>query len=327
MAIAGQIDVFISSTCFDLIDLRAELADYLKSRAMTVRYSENALGDWLTEPGTESMEVCFKNIDLCKVFVFIIDSRYGSPLPGGFYKGFSPIHAELKHARSKGKPPLIFIRSAAKTDAPAIAAGNLSDLRRVSPQDATRWLELTNESLTHGMKPGEEFWWEPFDTVVDLKARVLARIVALHPEYAGSLALQPDRLVRFTFLYGNSPTQDSLVGGFRNIGTGPALNVRHGTCAGSAHAASNSVFDNVISETGGVPEKEWIPYPGGFQTYGYSLKGADKVFCEYRNRFQDRYRVEQPAHAPDAAGHRPNGPERFYVWQGSERSGRWAPAE
>jgi len=116
MSEQNAIDVFISSTCRDLLDLRAVVSTDLAEHRFRVRVSEDVASGFAVDPGKDSMAICLKNVEDARAIVCIVDRKYGMPLNTGPYTGKSPFHAEIEHARSKGKAVFYFIRNLAIQD-------------------------------------------------------------------------------------------------------------------------------------------------------------------------------------------------------------------
>lgn len=108
--------IFISSTDYNLIDLRAELARHLKELSYKpILSSSDGFPD--KTPDLEPWESCLPVLMNCFVMVLIIDGRYGKPLMWPNYKKelgnkkISPTHAEYRYAHKHKKRMLVFIRS------------------------------------------------------------------------------------------------------------------------------------------------------------------------------------------------------------------------
>jgi hypothetical protein len=71
------IDVFISSTCYYLGDLRAELRDFLHTHAFLVRMSEDYESEFVVNPRLDSIGSCIENVEKADVVICILDRRYG----------------------------------------------------------------------------------------------------------------------------------------------------------------------------------------------------------------------------------------------------------
>ena len=107
--------IFISSTDYNLKDLRAELARYLTELGYRpILSSSNGFPD--NSPKLEPWESCLKVLDRSFVMVLIIDGRYGQKLNWPNYKNifngnkYSPTHGEYIYAHSLNKRMLVFIR-------------------------------------------------------------------------------------------------------------------------------------------------------------------------------------------------------------------------
>lgn len=102
--------VFISSTCFDLKDLRAELAEALKEWGYLPIWSESP--NFPKKHGLHSHDVCLDTVRECDIFLLIIDKRYGSTYAGNKYpkKDISITQYEAEIAFQENKDTYIFVR-------------------------------------------------------------------------------------------------------------------------------------------------------------------------------------------------------------------------
>jgi len=69
--------VFISSSVYDLIDIRAELAEQLRAIGITPVLSDDKLSDFRVQHDVNSIETCLVNVDSCDEFLLILDQRMG----------------------------------------------------------------------------------------------------------------------------------------------------------------------------------------------------------------------------------------------------------
>ncbi len=72
--------VFISSTCYDLIDVRCELDDFLKSLGLLPVLSDSYLSDFEVQYDKNSIETCLVNVRSADIVIVILDKRYGPRL-------------------------------------------------------------------------------------------------------------------------------------------------------------------------------------------------------------------------------------------------------
>lgn len=107
--------IFISSTDYNLKDLRAELARFLSELGYRPILS-SAEGFPDSSPVLEPWESCIPVLDQCFVMVLIIDGQYGTALDWPNYNEIfeghkiSPTHGEYFFAHKTRKRMLVFIR-------------------------------------------------------------------------------------------------------------------------------------------------------------------------------------------------------------------------
>lgn len=102
--------VFVSSTCYDLIDLRAELEVFLRKQGYSPVFSDSATSDFQVLPDRDSIETCLMNVRACDVFVMILSQRYGPSLGGTGYDDISATHLEYRTAKEQEKDIFVYIR-------------------------------------------------------------------------------------------------------------------------------------------------------------------------------------------------------------------------
>ena len=98
--------IFLSSTCYDLADLRAEVERFLTNSG-----HELLLSDRTTFPVKARQHrhyVCIENVKLCDLLIAIVDKRYGAP----YYQDptISITWAELRKAIEFNKDIIAFVR-------------------------------------------------------------------------------------------------------------------------------------------------------------------------------------------------------------------------
>jgi hypothetical protein len=98
--------VFISSTCYDLGQIRDSLSEFIESYCYEPMLSER--GDIFFHPDLHTHESCVNEIDNCQLFILLIGGRFG-----GNYKydaSKSITNAEYEAARLKKIPVFTFIK-------------------------------------------------------------------------------------------------------------------------------------------------------------------------------------------------------------------------
>ena len=167
--------VFLSSTCYDLIDVRAEILNELNSLGVEVVASDNILSGFSVLPDKNSIETCLANLRNSDEMVIVLDQRYGASLEQAGYDDLSATHLEFKTALAKKIPIRLFIRD--RTEADYAVYRKSKDTKSLSwvrsPGDA-RLFEIIEK---HGsLKVGEprSNWKELFTSSVDLKSKLKA---------------------------------------------------------------------------------------------------------------------------------------------------------
>ena len=220
-------DIFVSSTCYDLIDLRASLHLHLRHQGFQVRLSDAPDSAFEVDGGADSIASCLANVEAADAVVCIINQRYGRPLDHGPYKGISATHAEIRHARQNKSPRHLFFfaRNRSLDEFDGLISNPSMSTRWVESEDAqqrARWVDFLNEIKAIPQHDAWSNWCDPFKDVTDLAPLVIKRLLTEFPEYTGTLAMRPDRMCRMTFIHGGG--QNNIVGGrFRNVGVGAAF--------------------------------------------------------------------------------------------------------
>lgn len=100
----GQVKVFLSSTCYDLRQIRADLFDFFTNHGFLPVLSEYP--NFPINPQKDTIENCIENIkDNTDIFVLVVGDKYGSKIESGK----SITNTEYLYAKSLGIPTYIFI--------------------------------------------------------------------------------------------------------------------------------------------------------------------------------------------------------------------------
>ncbi len=168
--------LFISSTVFDLVDVRAELAEHMKAIGITPVLSDDKLSDFRIVPDANSIETCLVNVESCDEFLIILDRRYGPSLVKAGFDDVSATHLEYNHAKQLGKPIHMFVRD--RTE------GEFGTWRKNKGKPIDfEWVISGNEGLFDLMKEHAKLsvsakasnWKTTFTNSVDLKAAISKR--------------------------------------------------------------------------------------------------------------------------------------------------------
>ncbi len=105
--------VFVSSTCYELRDLRSAIKSWLTGLGLTPMMSDEA-----GFPHVDSMPpyaTCLRVVEDSPLVIGVIDRQYGRSFndwgPYKQYTGLAPTHAELRHALDLGKRVLIYVHN------------------------------------------------------------------------------------------------------------------------------------------------------------------------------------------------------------------------
>ncbi|UXA00409.1 DUF4062 domain-containing protein [Vibrio splendidus] len=99
--------VFVSSTCYDLQEERAQLERFITNYGFHPILSEYS-GVYY-DVDTHTHESCVNEVAHCDMFVLVISGRYGGKFKGG--NGESITQAEYNKARELGLPIFTFVKS------------------------------------------------------------------------------------------------------------------------------------------------------------------------------------------------------------------------
>ena len=175
--LAPSVSVFISSTCYDLLDLRAELAEFLESKGFIVKVSDDPYR-FEVDPTGDSIQSCLRNVETADVVVCIVDRRYGPLLPPN--NELSATHTEVRRARELRKPVYTFGRDRALLAFDQLKTDPNTKSRWVEEKgdNLTRWIAFVEElrDLRRAQTDGHSNWFDQFSTVGDLKKLVLKRL-------------------------------------------------------------------------------------------------------------------------------------------------------
>jgi hypothetical protein len=310
--------VFISSTVYDLVDLRAELAGFLEAQGFTPVASENLRSGFQVHSDKDTIATCLANVAGADVLVAILDQRYGDRLQVGD-RSISPVEAEIREAHRLKKSVFLFARRH------TVDAFHTKNWESVKPDDRDGLQELI--TYWRDQKPGVSNWMESFETVLDLKPLLLRRLTDEFPEMRGKQALHPDRFVRLTWRESHTnPVQPDgatgVHGDFENVGVGPVFNLRYGIHPGVIpldDLAFVAPMGGEVLDLGGLREGCRAGATIGRTGYVIMTDSVFLVFCEYENRFGDRYRIDA-CYRFDGKNRpiRADPPERIYIWDVSK---------
>ena len=148
--------IFVSSTCYDLGQIRADLRDFALSLGLDPVLSE--LDSFPVNPSLDTVSNCLEAVkDRADVFVLLVGGRYGS-MTGS---GLSITNLEYLEAVAKGIPVFVFVKSDILTLLPTWKANPTADFRHAV--DTPKLFEFVDELRSKG-----QVWVFPFQTAQDV---------------------------------------------------------------------------------------------------------------------------------------------------------------
>lgn len=98
-----QLKVFVSSTCYDLKQIRKDLQEFISVQGHQPIMSE--FDSFPIDPNDDTVANCIRNVESADLFVLVIGGRYGYVLENGK----SITNMEYIYARKKGIPVFVYI--------------------------------------------------------------------------------------------------------------------------------------------------------------------------------------------------------------------------
>lgn len=104
--------VFISSTCYDLAEVRDTLVEFVMSFGFEPVLSER--GDVFYHPDIHTHDSCINEVSNCQLFILIIGGRFGGTYKADTSK--SIVNAEYASARESKIPVFTFVKRSVHSD-------------------------------------------------------------------------------------------------------------------------------------------------------------------------------------------------------------------
>jgi uncharacterized protein DUF4062 len=161
--------VFVSSTFYDLRQIRADLADFFASD-LGYRFLASEYNSFPVEPTADAIENCRRRVETdADVMILIIGARYGS-VPAGL--ATSVTNLEYLTARAKGIPLYAFVHRDILTLLPTWEANQSADFSRAV--DSTRLFEFVKL-----VRDEHKVWSFPFETAQEIVAALRVQFAYL----------------------------------------------------------------------------------------------------------------------------------------------------
>ena len=170
--------VFVSSTVYDLVDLRAELYEFFRNDLrMNPMMSDFSLSAFDISQAKNNLETCLINVRSCDIYCIVLSQRYGSIIPD-LDPEFSVTHLEYLEAKKAHKRILFFVRDKLEADYRTWLAN------KKAPELKLVWLQSGEDKLLEIIEDFERSadgrnrsnWIITFKNIVDLKAALLKEL-------------------------------------------------------------------------------------------------------------------------------------------------------
>ena len=167
--------VFVSSTCYDLMDLRSEAEVCIRDLGLIPVMSDRPTSEFEVGGYKDSITTCIENVKKCPTFVCVLSNRYGPNL-GDAFDNISATHLEYRAALAAKRRILFYARDRLLAD----HALWVKAKRGGAPPPELPWVKETKdhrifEFLAEHMQlsPGDDpNWVWPFRDSVELKQRL-----------------------------------------------------------------------------------------------------------------------------------------------------------
>jgi hypothetical protein len=161
-----QPTIFLSSTFYDLRQVRADLRDFVENQ-LGYRLLASEFASFPVDPTIETIENCRKRVEQdADIFLLVIGGRYGS-VPSGSDK--SVTNLEYLSARGKRIPIFVFVLRDILAVLPVWQSNPHGDFSRVA--DSTKLFGFIEEIRT-----SERVWTFPFDTAQQIVETLRAQL-------------------------------------------------------------------------------------------------------------------------------------------------------
>lgn len=177
--------VFVSSTVYDLIDIRAEIAELLRSLGISPVLSDDKLSDFILKHDASSIEACLVNVESSDAVIIVLDKRYGPSLKSAGFDDLSATHLEYRHAVKLGKPIHFYVRDRLEADAALWKKNGRREDVSLSWIDEknVRLFEILEEHRQLTSDSTKSNWYSAFNNSVDLKKSIQQRFeTAIRPQ-------------------------------------------------------------------------------------------------------------------------------------------------
>ncbi len=166
----NKLNIFVSSTCFDLSQIRADLNEFITNCGYNPILSE--FKNFPINPSKRTIDNCIDAVkNNADVFVLVVGTRYGSQIE----TGRSITNTEFLAAKNKGIPTYIFIDKKMLNILPVWKKNQSGDFSEFV--DTTKIFEFISE-----LRDDSQLWTFEFETAQDIVAVLKTQLSYLFKE-------------------------------------------------------------------------------------------------------------------------------------------------
>ncbi|MFN7843006.1 MAG: DUF4062 domain-containing protein [Pirellula sp.] len=167
--------VFVSSTIYELIDVRSVVYETLTSLGITAVLSENNLSGFEVLPDKDSIRVCLTNVEASDVFVCILDRRYGPSLQSSGFEDVSATELEYNRAVECKKDIHFFVRDRLESDFSHWKKNGRSEELKYAWCEDPKLFKFLERHRKLNSELNRSNWITPFSHAVELSGMIRAR--------------------------------------------------------------------------------------------------------------------------------------------------------
>lgn len=165
--------VFLGSTSDDLIDVRAELRDFIPSLDFELICFENL--EFKKPPKKNTHDACLHNVPDCDIYVLIINENFGTEYDGENANpdGKSLTWAEVEVALNENKIICTFVRKVIWLEKATYAYNKKQGIEIISYYAKDK---RVFDFIEYIATRGQDNWIDQFNDIVDLKRLIESRL-------------------------------------------------------------------------------------------------------------------------------------------------------
>lgn len=224
--------VFVSSTVYDLLDLRAELESHIRDLGLIPLLSDRLTSEFNVLPDRDSITTCLVNVAKSSVFICVLSQRYGPRLGKSGFDDVSATHLEYREARKAKLPIYFYARDRLFAEYPMWKKTKDKSLLTFNwvkqPADFGLFEFIAeHEGLTKGLARSNWLW--QFRDSVELRQRISIDLHAVSRRRALRRLLEQQRVPTLSIRYPAFREENSYSSWrimLSNLGPVPALSVQ-----------------------------------------------------------------------------------------------------